>query len=358
MLGEFRIQTKNVKNSADSYQDVHQAIEQSNNALEDVLKGLRKNVYGNLPRNLGSIIEKNERNAEAAKQLEAVLLIIVRKYQETENNIINSEEPEYLNLPFGEECREASEDYLGGGIWLGPDERGMLEVAWDYIEDSLNQALLGDFTEDGNLLGIALSIGIGFIPVVGQIADIRDLIADIYNLFDDGPETKEWVALAFTAVGFVPAIGDILKHTDEMAPLFRHLDNIVDGLGDVTKGAMKKGDEIFSAIMKSADDISDFVDRHVLEGVTSKVDDMIDGIPGVRDVLDKVSDVMKREIGDSDTMIGDVVSEFADGATEFTDHVQGWISDGIDFITGNEKENVGNGMPRAGAKGGFSFAFG
>lgn len=329
MLGEFRIQTKNVKNSADSYQDVRQAIEQSNNALEDVLKGLRKNVYGNLPRNLGSIIEKNERNAEAAKQLEAVLLIIVRKYQETENNIINSEEPEYLNLPFGEECREASEDYLGGGIWLGPDERGMLEVAWDYIEDSLNQALLGDFTEDGNLLGIALSIGIGFIPVVGQIADIRDLIADIYNLFDDGPETKEWVALAFTAVGFVPAIGDILKHTDEMAPLFRHLD-----------------------------DIGDFVDRHVLEGVTSKVDDMIDGIPGVRDVLDKVSDVMKREIGDSDTMIGDVVSEFADGATEFTDHVQGWISDGIDFITGNEKENVGNGMPRAGAKGGFSFAFG
>ena len=72
MLGEFRIQTKNVKNSADSYQDVRQAIEQSNNALEDVLKGLRKNVYGNLPRNLGSIIEKNERNAEAAKQLEAV----------------------------------------------------------------------------------------------------------------------------------------------------------------------------------------------------------------------------------------------------------------------------------------------
>lgn len=355
MVGEFRIQTRNVKNFADDYQNVRQIIEQSNGALEDVLKGLRKDVYGNLPRNLGNIIEKNERNAAAVKQLEAALLIIVQKYQEAENNIVNSDGADYLNLPSGDECREASEDYLGGGGYLGEGEMQDDDV-WDYILDALKQAAFGDFTEDGNLLGTALSIIIGFMPVVDQIADVRDLIADIYNLIDDGPETKEWVALGFTLVGFIPIIGNFLKKGDELVPLFRHLDDIADGLGDATKGIMKKGDEIFSAVGKYADDIGDYVDRHLLDGIKSKMNDIIDEIPNARDLLDGASDIMKKKIY-RDTTTGDVMSEITDGVTGWTDHVQEWISDGIDYMSGHGNENVGN-AGRAGATGGFSCSFG
>lgn len=354
MVGEFRIQTRNVKNFADDYQDVRQIIEQSNGALEDVLKGLRKNVYGNLPRNLGNIIEKNERNAAAVKQLEAALLIIVQKYQEAENNIVNADGADYLNLPSGDECREASEDYLGGGRYLGEGE--MQDDVWDYLGDAFMQLLLGDFTEDGNLLGTTLSIIAGFIPVVGQVADVRDLIADIYNLIDDGPETKEWVALGFTLVGFIPGIGDFLKKGDELGPLFRHLDDIADGLGDATKGIMKKGDEIFSAVGKYADDINDYMDRHLLDGIKSKMDDIIDEIPNARDLLDGASDIMKKKIY-RETTIGDVMSEITDEVTGWTDHVQGWVSDGIDYMSGHGNENVGNAR-RAGANGGFSCSFG
>lgn len=41
------------------------------------------------------------------------------------------------------------------------------ENVWDYILDSLWQAIAGDFSDESNLLGITLNVALGFVPVVG-----------------------------------------------------------------------------------------------------------------------------------------------------------------------------------------------
>ena len=120
----------------------------------------------------------------------------------------------------------------------------------EYIMDAFKQILYGDFEEDSNLLGTIGSVVVGCIPIVGQIADARDLVADIYNLIDDGPTTEEWVSLGFTLVGIVPGIGDFLKHGDEagdvVKSLFKNSDEVAEGLAKF----MKKGDEVVSGVGK------------------------------------------------------------------------------------------------------------
>ena len=350
MLGEFRIETTRVRNCAGSYQDIYQKMEQCGSELEDVLRGLRDHVYGNLPNALRRTIENNEANIQDAKRLEEALLLIVQKYQEAEKRITGSGSEDWM-IPVGV-YGSASENFLNGGSQDVNLEEESENAVWEYIKDALGQAVLGDFTDDSNFLGLVLSVGIGFVPYLGQLADARDLIADIWNLIDDGPETKEWVALGFTLVGIIPGIGDFCKHADEMGPLFRHLDDIADGLGDFTKGAMKKGDEIYSAVGRHLDEIGDFVDRHVLDGVTNKIDEFIDGIPRARDVADKVSDIWKKEIGKG--TIGDAITDVVDGVTGFTDTVQEGLADAWDFLTGNRKDEVGSGVV---VNNGFSYAY-
>lgn len=218
MLGEFRIETAKVRNCAGGYQDIYQKMEQYGNELEDVLSGLRDHVYGNVPNALRRTMESNEANIQDVRKLEEALLLIVQKYQEAEKRIIGGDASKEWMIP-EEVYTSASGDVLNGGSQDVNLEEESENAVWEYIKDALGQAVLGDFTDDSNLLGILLSVGIGFVPYVGQAADVRDLIADIWNLIDDGPETKEWVALGFTLVGFIPGIGDFCKHADNMGPL-------------------------------------------------------------------------------------------------------------------------------------------
>ena len=362
MLGEFRIETARVRNCASGYRDIYQKMEQCGGELEDVLQGLRDHVYGNVPNALRRTIESNEANIQDVRKLEEALLLIVQKYQEAEKRITGGDASKEWMIP-EEAYTSASEGVLNGGSQDVNLEEESENAVWEYIKDALGQAAFGDFTDDSNLLGILLSVGIGFIPYVGQAADLRDLIADIWNLIDDGPETKEWVALGFTLVGIIPGIGDFCKHADEMGPLFTHLDDIADGLGDFTKGVMKKGDEIYSAVGRHLDEIGDFVDQRLLGGITDKIDnftvgitdkidDFIDGIPGAGDVVDKVSDIWEKKIGKS--TIGDAISDVTDGITGFTDTVQEGLADTWDFLTGKKKEEVGSGVI---VSNGFSYAY-
>ena len=132
------------------------------------------------------------------------------------------------------------------------------EEVWNYIMDALWQAIAGDATDTSNALGILLSVGVGLIPYVGQIADARDVIADIVNLCTDGAETEEWVALGFSIVGFIPGLGDFLKHGDETASVvskvLKNVDN-VDEIAEAVKGTMKKGEDVYKKYMNKIDEV-------------------------------------------------------------------------------------------------------
>ena len=85
------------------------------------------------------------------------------------------------------------------------DGDGFVEWLWGTIR--------GDFNEDPSYEEIAGAMALSFVPVLGQIADIRDIIANIYLIArDDGRDKRwAWLGLVVTLVGVVPVFGDVLK---------------------------------------------------------------------------------------------------------------------------------------------------
>jgi hypothetical protein len=73
--------------------------------------------------------------------------------------------------------------------------------------------LLGDFAENPSTGQIITGAVVTMIPVVDQIADVRDVFANVRHLFDDRRRADPWtwVALAITLVGIVPVFGSAAK---------------------------------------------------------------------------------------------------------------------------------------------------
>lgn len=69
----------------------------------------------------------------------------------------------------------------------------------------------GDFNEDPSASQIIIGTVIGCIPVVGQIMDVRDIVANLKRLADDPEDALLWVALVVTLIGLVPGAGDLVK---------------------------------------------------------------------------------------------------------------------------------------------------
>ena len=80
-------------------------------------------------------------------------------------------------------------------------------------EQFLAGALYGDFIEHPTFWSTIGQIVVGFIPYAGQVADVRDLIAVLNRLINQGRwrDPFEWLNLVLIIIGFVPGIGDIIK---------------------------------------------------------------------------------------------------------------------------------------------------
>lgn len=276
-----------LKQTADQMTDEQRSMKDFSTKLIDIIT-----VYENTERNIcgqTSVAPQEPNGAGVADALGAIDDILDSLWQKIKEDLANPDRGIILALFAGMGLSGIENLLL---LYMLPDD------VRNYILNALSQAVLGDFYGgDGNLLGTALSVGIGFIPYVGQIADIRDLIADIYNLIDGGPTADEWVALGFTLVGIIPGIGDFLKHGDEagdlMKGLFKNFDN-VDEIADGVKGFMKKGDDVFSAVAKKLDDLKrgtgDIMDRVIESNSVSEA--IRDGINGAGDWI-KNTDIYK-----------------------------------------------------------------
>lgn len=289
--------------------------------------------------------------ADQQKKMEILrtgLIEIMTAYETTERNICGQTnvQPQGSENNGGgrteETAKDSSEDSkppsedLGIAEATGTQEDS--EDALSYILDALEQALLGDFSDESNLLGTVLSVAIGFIPIVGQIADVRDLVADIWNLIDDGPTTEEWVALGFTAIGFLPGLGDFLKHGDEVGDVVKGVlrnADCADEVADLVKAFMRKGDEVFSAVASKLDNFQNMVKN----GATGKLDDLLSGNriaeqikEGVRSLDDFLDNTLKIDFGDAGVSMKDFLGEMFDGYKG--DMEEGAVTDFLNWITG------------------------
>lgn len=87
-----------------------------------------------------------------------------------------------------------------------PSEKNTWEWLWEAIQ--------GDFCENRSTGQIAFDAGISMIPVIDQICDVRDIIANCKNIAQsDEKEDNTWkyVALALTLIGLFPSLGSLVK---------------------------------------------------------------------------------------------------------------------------------------------------
>ena len=87
-----------------------------------------------------------------------------------------------------------------------PAEKSTWEWLWEAIQ--------GDFCEDRSTGQIAFDAGISMIPVIDQICDVRDIIANCKSIArSDENEDNTWkyVALALTLIGLFPSLGSLVK---------------------------------------------------------------------------------------------------------------------------------------------------
>lgn len=73
------------------------------------------------------------------------------------------------------------------------------------------QAIQGDFNENRTTGQIVIDAAISMIPLVDQVCDVRDLIANCKKLKSDVTNTWAWVALVLTLIGLFPFLGSAVK---------------------------------------------------------------------------------------------------------------------------------------------------
>ena len=73
------------------------------------------------------------------------------------------------------------------------------------------EAIEGDFNDDRSTSQILVDAGISMIPLVDQVCDARDLIANCRKLTKDHTDVWNWVALVLTLIGLFPALGSLVK---------------------------------------------------------------------------------------------------------------------------------------------------
>jgi hypothetical protein len=94
-------------------------------------------------------------------------------------------------------------------------------------------AIDGDFSENESTVKTVTQVGVGLIPVVGQIADARDTAAAIRDIREgrDGA----WSNLGFVLAGWLPLAGDLVKSLRK-----KGIRDTLEGIGHAA-GAVRMG---------------------------------------------------------------------------------------------------------------------
>lgn len=79
--------------------------------------------------------------------------------------------------------------------------------AWEWFWE----AIQGDFNENRSTGQIVADAAISMIPLVDQVCDVRDLVANCKKLRQEPDDTWAWVALALTLIGLFPVLGSLVK---------------------------------------------------------------------------------------------------------------------------------------------------
>ncbi len=88
------------------------------------------------------------------------------------------------------------------------------------VYEWLWEAIQGDFNDNRSAGQIAFDTGVSMIPIVDQICDVRDIIANCRKIDSNKNDSWAWVALVLTLIGLFPSLGSLVKGVLKMFFLF------------------------------------------------------------------------------------------------------------------------------------------
>jgi WXG100 family type VII secretion target len=92
----------------------------------------------------------------------------------------------------------------------------------DWLKDVIKGIFIGDFSGDLSLPGIIAQIVVGFIPFAGQVANVRDIVAAIIDVFQGDDIFVPVVFLVISVAAIIPGL-DALKLAKVLKPVLKAL---------------------------------------------------------------------------------------------------------------------------------------
>lgn len=202
-----------------------------------------------------------------------------------------------VNKGTGKERSKNEKIYVYGEIEeTKQEEEDTRETVVDALKKAIDQGILGNYyEEEATLGGIAAQVVIGFIPYVGQVADVRDISEDVLNW------EWSWEHFSYTvfdSIAIIPGFDCLkgLKHTDELYVIVKRGEKemllLIDKVDDVTKKLLK-GDKIIGYAAKNGDEIVTAgvkeSKKTVGEIVKENADDVVESGSKTGTVWDKIT---------------------------------------------------------------------
>ena len=115
--------------------------------------------------------------------------------------------------------------------------------------------------------GIGGQVGVGLIPVVGQIADARDTVANVKNVWENPKSKGAWAGLGGAAIAWVPGVGVALKglfKVGKKVAIEGGQKLIKEGGQQLIKeGSQQAGKEMTQAAAKTANEAAEIVSEEM-----------------------------------------------------------------------------------------------
>lgn len=103
---------------------------------------------------------------------------------------------------------QANQEKQDALTWLNESEQtGKDKSTWEWLWESIQ----GDFNDQRSTGQITFDAAVSMVPVIDQICDVRDLIANCKKINQDRDDTWAWVALCLTLIGLFPTLGSLVK---------------------------------------------------------------------------------------------------------------------------------------------------
>ncbi len=150
-----------------------------------------------------------------------------------------------------------------------------------FAEKTVNQILLGDFTDDVTWAGSVTNLGLSFTGV-DAVMDARDLIADVKN-GDYG-----WAIVnAISLLPVIGVVGEVIYQSGKTAKMIDNVSEFADNTHDVLKAGDTAGDVTSSSGIKNWESMYETSSAHKMGGSYKEIH--VNGMKGEVDTHHMIS---------------------------------------------------------------------